>query len=82
MEQFLILAAVLLPILGGVLVPLIPFGSRKAMCLYIEGIVLAASAVVALLLVRGGTPEFPLIHFVNGLSFPSGLTVPAWFSPD
>ena len=62
------LAAVLLPVLGGVLIPLIPFGNRKGMCLYIEGIVLAASAAVFALLMQGTTPEFPLIHFVNGLS--------------
>ena len=68
MRQILILTAVLLPIFGGVLIPLIPFGKRSRMCLYIEGIVLAASAVVFALLAKGGTEVFELVHFVNDLS--------------
>ncbi len=68
MHQILILAAVLLPVLGGVLIPLLPFGDRKAMCLYIEGIVLATSAVVLALLVKGGTEVFRVVHFVNDLA--------------
>jgi len=68
MCQFLILTAVLLPVFGGALIPALPFGKRNRMCLYIESIVLAASAVVLALLVRGGTEVFHLVHFVGDLS--------------
>ena len=53
MSQYWILAAIFLPILGGAVVPLLPFQSRKSMLWYIECIVLATSAIVAMLLMNG-----------------------------
>lgn len=68
MSQYWILAVVLLPIVGGILIPLLPFGKRKRMLFYIEAIVLVTSAITGLL-VSGGTKEvFHVVHFVNDLS--------------
>ena len=68
MSQYWILAAIGLPLLGGLLIPLLPFPNRKTMCLYIESVVLAVSAIVLLLLAGGTTDVFEVIYFVNDLS--------------
>ena len=68
MSQYWILAAIFLPILGGAVVPLLPFQSRKSMLWYIECIVLATSAIVAMLLMNGKTEVIHVVHFVNDLS--------------
>ena len=68
MSQYWILAAILLPILGGLLIPLLPFAGKRAMHLYIETLVLATSVIVWLLLLGGTTQVFEVIHFVNDLS--------------
>ena len=46
MNEYWILAAILLPILGGLLIPACPFKKRNRMRLYIEAIVLLTSAIV------------------------------------
>ena len=58
----------LLPILGGILIPLLKFRNRNGMLLYIELIVLATSVIVGKLLLGGTTGVFHLIYFVNDLS--------------
>ena len=68
MSQYWILAAILLPILGSLLIPLLPFRSKRAMHLFIEGAVLATSVIVWLLLLGGTTQVFEVVHFVNDLS--------------
>lgn len=68
MSQFWILAAILLPVLGGILIPVIPFGKRNQMLWYIEALVLATSAIVGSLLFGGTTEVFHVVHFVNDLS--------------
>ena len=68
MSQYWILAAIGLPLLGGLMIPLLPFPNRKTMCLYIESVVLAVSAIVLLLLAGGTTDVFEVIYFVNDLS--------------
>ena len=68
MNQYWILAAIFLPILGGAVIPLLPFRSRKSMLWYIEGTVAATSLIVAMLLLSGKSQVFHLIHFVNDLS--------------
>lgn len=68
MSQYWILAAILLPVLGGLLIQLLPFSTKRRMYLYIEAIVLATSAVVWALLLGGQTSVFKVIHFVNNLS--------------
>ena len=68
MSQYWILAAILLPILGGLLIPLLPFPKKSRMYWYTEGVVLATTAVVGMLLINGRTNVFEVIHFVNNLS--------------
>ena len=68
MSQYWILAAILLPVLGSLLIPVLPFRTRKAMCLYTEALVLVTSVIVALLLSGGKTAVFEVVHFVNDLS--------------
>ena len=68
MSQYWILAAILLPVLGGLLIPLLPFPQKRGMHLYIETVVLATSAIVWLLLLGGTTKIFEVVHFVNDLS--------------
>ena len=68
MSQYWILAAILLPFFGGILIPVLPFSTRRGMCIYIEGVVLTTSAIVAGLLAGGTTTVFHVVHFVNDLS--------------
>ena len=78
MSQYWILAAIGLPVLGSLLIPVVPFRGRRSMCLYIEALVLATSAIVALLLAGGTTRVFEVVHFVNDLSISfkiDGLTM-------
>ena len=46
MSEYWILAAILLPIFGGVLTLLIPFKNRKIMMCYLEIVMLTTSAIV------------------------------------
>ena len=68
MSQYWILAAILMPILGGILIPLLPCRNRRTGLMYIEAVVLATSAIVGLLLLQGGTQAFDVVHFVGYLS--------------
>ena len=68
MSQYWILAAILLPVLGSMLIPLLPFSGKRGMHLYTEAIVLATSVIVWMLLLGGTTSTFEVIHFVNDLS--------------
>ena len=67
MSQYWILAAILLPVLGSLLIPLLPLG-KKQLNLYIESVVLLTSVIVWLLLLGGTTSVFEVVHFVNDLS--------------
>ena len=68
MNHFWILAAIVLPVLGSIGIPALPFGKRRWMQIYIEAIVLLTSAIVVLLLRGGVTDTFHVVHFVNDLS--------------
>ncbi|KAI4441971.1 MAG: proton-conducting membrane transporter [Ruminococcus sp.] len=68
MSLYWIVAAILLPILGGALTPVLPFRSRKGMLLYLEALTLAATAIVLSLLAHGTTGTLHLVYFVRGLS--------------
>lgn len=68
MSEYWILATILLPVIGGVLTPLLPFKNRKAMMWYLETVMLITSAVVWKLLLNGTTEVFHIIHFVENLS--------------
>lgn len=68
MSQYWILAAIALPVLGGIGIPLLPFRSRGRMMVYIEAVVIATSGIVWTLLLGGTTETFHVVHFVNDLS--------------
>ena len=68
MSQYWILAAIVLPILGAVAIPLLPFPNRKTMLWYIETLVLMTSALACMTLSGGKTEVFHVVHFVNDLS--------------
>ena len=68
MNQYWILAAIALPIVGAVAIGLLPFRSRKQMLCCIEAVVLATSAIVGAVLLGGNTETFHVVHFINDLS--------------
>ena len=68
MNQYWIIAAIVLPFLGAAGIPLLPFRSRRGMLWYIEGIVLLTSAIVGGILLGGKTEVFHVVHFVHDLS--------------
>ncbi len=68
MSQYWILAAVLLPVLSGALIPVLPFAKRRHMLIYTEGFVLVTSAIVWPLLLGGTTESFHVVRFVHDLS--------------
>lgn len=59
---------VLLPILFGVLIPLLPFKERRHMMIYVEGIVLVTSLLVWTMLLVQPEGRFVLFRFTGNLS--------------
>ncbi len=68
MNPVMMLAAILLPILGGALVPILPFKKRIAMEVYLEALTVATSVLVWMILAEGPGERFPIVMFVNNLS--------------
>ncbi len=68
MNPGMMLAAILLPILGGALVMVLPFKKRIYMAVYLEGIVLATSLMTWVIISEGPGEGFPVVKFVNNLS--------------
>ncbi len=68
MNPVMMLAAVLLPIIGGALVMALPFKKRLHMEIYLEVLVLATSILVWAILAEGPGERFPIVKFVHNLS--------------
>ncbi|MCM1243891.1 MAG: proton-conducting membrane transporter, partial [Roseburia sp.] len=68
MNAYYMVIAVLLPMFGGVLIPLLPFHKRNVMAFYTEGIVLLTSALTFLLILNRPTDAFVLFRFTGQLS--------------
>ncbi len=68
MSQYWILAAILLPVIGGAMIPLLPFQKRNHMMLYVELMTVLTSGIVWSLLLHGVTEVFHVVHFVLNLS--------------
>jgi multicomponent Na+:H+ antiporter subunit D len=68
MNAGIMVAVVLLPILGGVLIPLLPYKNRTQMMIYIEGIVLINTLLVWLMLLNQPQDVFVLFRFTGNLS--------------
>ncbi len=68
MSSFYLICAVLLPILAGVLVPLLPFKDRKQMMIYIETAVIVNTILVFALLLNRPAEEVILFHLTENLN--------------
>ncbi|MCM1173771.1 MAG: proton-conducting membrane transporter [Blautia sp.] len=68
MNAYMMVIAVLLPMSGGVLIPLLPFRKRNVMAFYIEIIVLVTSALMFLLMRNPPEEAFVLLRFTGQLS--------------
>lgn len=68
MNAYMMVVAVLLPMFGGILIPLLPFRKRNVMAFYIEIIVLITSALTFLLMLHPSEEAFVLFRFTGQLS--------------
>ena len=68
MDANLLVIVVLLPILAGVLIPLLPFRSRNQMLVFIETAVLLNSVLVFVLLISQPQESFILFRFTGDLT--------------
>lgn len=78
MSQYWILVAILLPIFGSVLIPVLPFKKRNHMTIYVEAFVILTSVIVWGLIFGGTTEAFHVVYFIHDLSISfkiDGLTM-------
>ena len=78
MSKYWILVAILLPIIGGVLVPLLPLKKRGHMKVFLETVTIVTSLIVWGLILNGTTEAFHVVRFVKDLSISfkiDGLTM-------
>ncbi|MCD7819672.1 MAG: proton-conducting membrane transporter [Lachnospiraceae bacterium] len=68
MNAVMLAVVVLLPIVGGALIPLIPFRNRTQMMIYTEGIVLLNSLLVLAILLNRPTEGIVLFRFTSTLT--------------
>ncbi len=68
MNIAIMITVVLLPIIGGVLIPVLPFKNRKQMMFYIETLVVLNSALVIAMLLNKPEEAFVLFRFTGNLS--------------
>ena len=68
MNQYWILIAILLPMIGGVSVRFLPYKKKWQFYLFIEAIMATTSVIVWGLILGGTTEVFHVVHFVNDLS--------------
>jgi len=68
MNKIFMLIVVLLPMLSGVLIPVIPFRNRRAMCIFIEICALINSVLVFLLLRNPPVEALTVFRFTGNLS--------------
>lgn len=78
MNQYWILVAIILPILGGAAVAVVPFKKRTVKLIFLEIITILTSGIVWGILSGGVTDVFHVIYFIEGLSISfkvDGLTM-------
>ena len=68
MPEVLLFIAILLPIIGGALIAVIPFPSRKARLIYTEAVVLLTSVLVFLLITHRPENSFYFIYLTGELT--------------
>lgn len=67
MHIAVMIMVVLLPILGGILIPLLPFKSRRDLLRYVQALVLLNSILVAVMLFFQPEEAFVLFRFTGNL---------------
>ena len=78
MNQYWILVAILLPVVGGISVRFLPYKKKWEMYVFLEAIMIATSLIVWGLILGGPTEVFHVVHFFNDLSISfkiDGLTM-------
>ena len=75
MNPIILTVTVLLPVLGGALIPLLPFRSRQQMLIYIETVVLINTVLVLTALLNRPADGFVLFHLNGKLSISFSWTV-------
>lgn len=68
MNQIVMFSVILLPMLGGILIPLLPFKKRITSLIYIEALCIATSVLVMMMLFNHPTEVFTLFRFSGNLS--------------
>lgn len=68
MNPIMMLAVILIPVIGGGLLPLIPFRSRRQMEVYLETVVILTSLLVYSLLMNPPQTTLAVVHFTNDLT--------------
>lgn len=68
MSSYWMLIALLIPLICGVLISLIKFGTRSAKCIYTEMVVILTSIVVFMLLFNRPTDSFILFSFTGNMN--------------
>ena len=68
MPSYILPIAILLPILGGALVPVLPFKKNRSMHIYVETLVILTSILVFVILFNPPAETMNLIHFFGDLS--------------
>lgn len=68
MNQYWILIAILLPMVGGVAVRFFPYKKLGQLYLFIEGFMITTSVIVWNLILNGTTEVFHVVHFFNDMS--------------
>ncbi len=68
MNQIVMFSVILLPMIGGILIPLLPFKKRVTSLIYIEALCIATSVLVMMMLFNHPTEVFTLFRFSGNLS--------------
>ena len=68
MPSFMLPIAIFLPMIGGALVPILPFKKNRIMHIYVEAVVILTTILVGMLLFNQPAETLNLIHFYGDLS--------------
>lgn len=68
MKEIWLFFVVIIPMICGIWIPLIPWKSRRAMCIYIETVVIIDCALVWLLILHRPAESFTMLKFIGNLS--------------
>ena len=68
MNQYWLMASILLPIVGGILTCVLPFKKKTHMMVYLELITILTSVIVIALVTHGSMQRFQVVRFMDNLS--------------